>query len=965
MVNGIAPLTSGVAAPRRNNMDKPVVRFGNDERPTFHGPVVEIVNRAYDDRNASGERVNSLDLMQKMFEAARDFAHARIRGFEATHDRHKARIVYWQAISQFLNRRFEVGFEDYPAIIQGLQSRSRQHQNLDGAYSRLLWRFSDSHQGNIPDWQINTAYRKKQPNDDVNQYVWDFLDMIFETPLDGSVRTDAVIEQIVREVRGIPEAQVEAASEAPTEEVTSREVVPATQAEEDPKQFETLNTYSRDLLKAVREGRLPRVYQRNDAVNRVLTALNMDSSRPNVLVSSPSGAGKTFISYGLAHAIVNGEVPREYRKIKNARVFDLNIDKLTACDRENFEKRLQSIIGEIDGYLSADPGRKVVLVADEAHKLKYFGMLEILKTSLFEKYGDQLSILANSTPKDIKRHGLDSDQTFQRRFQTVPLEAMDERQVESVVGEEALRLGDAQGIEVPPDSLAKVLKLSKTELASKPRLQAAIDVLGMAVSVAQGLPTEVYPLLDKVQRAKSRRGYLNHALESEAGKKTAQKALYLKELQHIEGELRENEQKLEELQALQAERRAALRSGARIELTPQHVSDAVSILTGNPFINLGENQIDNILNARKILAKRVVGQPEALEMAEQALFNIVDANGEERTEDQKGPLTSMLFVGPTGVGKTELAKAIADKFFNGQLIPLDMGEYKESHSVSRLIGAPPGYVGFDTATTLCERVRENPYSVILFDEIEKAHPDVRAQILQILEEGRLTDGNGVSVDFSKTMIIMTSNLQEEELRKMMAEHRASKPPLPISEDDELEQKVRESLIKGGFDKAELGRVEYIVPFNALKPEHLKEILAVMVDRLNDTREFQRRDLKVELTAKASERLIERASQHTEDLFRRPPGFNAPEPPKILQSGARDLRTLFKKTVRQRIKKYMMQNRGRADLMDGKLVVDYKPQTGQWDINLEKMTTAIAVYKGFDGKGDGKGRPRSDGKSFVA
>ena len=571
-----------------------------------------------------------------------------------------------------------------------------------------------------------------------------------------------------------------------------------------------LEQFGTDLTAKAKAGKLDPVIGRAAEIERVMQVLSRRQKNNPLLIGEP-GVGKTAVVEGLAQLIVADQVPDI---ISGKRVITLDVSALVAGSkyRGEFEERLKKVVKEVvkDG--------NIILFIDEMHTIIGAGSAEgsidaaaILKPPLSR---GELQVIGATTTEEYRKH-LEKDSALARRFQTVNVKEPSEEQALRILDGLRDRYEAHHHVRYSDEALQAAVSMSSRYIQDRFLPDKAIDVLDEAGARMRirnrTLPDEIRKFDDELRRVRLDKEEAASAQEFERA-----------------AQLRDEEKQLEEQRA-EAEKRFSEESDKELaNITEVEIADVVSMSTGVPVSNLTEAEADKLLRMEGVLHERIIGQEEAVTALSKAI-----RRSRSGLKDPKRPSGSFIFLGPSGVGKTELSKALAEFLFGTEdaLITYDMSEYMEKHSVSRLVGSPPGYVGFDEGGQLTKAVRQRPYSVVLFDQIEKAHPDVFNILLQILEEGRLTDSQGRSVDFRNTVIIMTSNVGARQI--------AETAPLGFTPDSqkglsdkEIKSRVM-SEMKKLFRPEFLNRLDEIIVFKSLTEEQIAQIVDLMVADLRD------------------------------------------------------------------------------------------------------------------------------------
>ena len=592
----------------------------------------------------------------------------------------------------------------------------------------------------------------------------------------------------------------------------------------------TLDSLARDLTAIAREGSLDPVIGRNKEIQRVIEVLSRRTKNNPVLIGEP-GVGKTAIAEGLAQQIVNNEVPEILR---DKRVMTLDMGTVVAGTkyRGEFEDRLKKVMDEIRA------AGNVILFIDELHTLIGAGGAEgaidasnILKPSLAR---GELQCIGATTLDEYRKY-IEKDAALERRFQPIQVdEPTIEESIQILKGLRD-RYEAHHRVSITDEAIDAAVKLSDRYISDRFLPDKAIDLIDESGSKVRLRSYTTPPNLKELEvRLEEARKEKDAAVQSQEFEKAAS-------LRDIEQKLREE---LENTKRNWKEKQGKENS----EVTIEDIAHVVSSWTGIPVTKLAQTESDKLLNMEEILHNRVIGQDEAVKAISKAV-----RRARAGLKDPKRPIGSFIFLGPTGVGKTELARALAESMFGDEdaMIRIDMSEYMEKHSTSRLVGSPPGYVGYEEGGQLTEKVRRKPYSVVLLDEIEKAHPDVFNILLQVLEDGRLTDSKGRTVDFRNTILIMTSNVGASSLKK----NRYVGFNMQDQGQDykDMKGQVMEEL-KRAFRPEFLNRIDEIIVFHALEKEHLKSIVTLLGDQL--IKRLAEQEIVLELTEAAKEKIVD-------------------------------------------------------------------------------------------------------------
>ncbi len=659
-----------------------------------------------------------------------------------------------------------------------------------------------------------------------------------------------------------------------------------------------LEEFGTDLTAKARDGKLDPVIGRAAEIERVMQVLSRRQKNNPLLIGEP-GVGKTAVAEGLAQLIVADQVPDI---IRGKRLVTLDVSALVAGSkyRGEFEERLKKVIKEV--VKEGD----VILFIDEMHTIIGAGSAEgsidaaaILKPPLSR---GEIQVIGATTVEEYRKH-LEKDSALARRFQTIMVNEPNEEQSMRILDGLRDRYEAHHHVRFSDEALHAAVSLSNRYIQDRFLPDKAIDVLdeaGARMRIRNRvLPEEIRDIDDELRRVRTEKE------EAISGQDFERAAALRDQEKDIVARREEAEKKFSE----EADRTLS-------EVTEAEIADVVSMSTGVPVSNLTEAETEKLLRMEGVLHERIIGQEEAVTALSKAI-----RRSRSGLKDPKRPAGSFIFLGPSGVGKTELSKALAEFLFNSEdaLLSFDMSEYMEKHSVSRLVGSPPGYVGFDEGGQLTKAVRQRPYSVVLFDEIEKAHPDVFNILLQILEEGRLTDAQGRSVDFRNTVIIMTSNVGAREI--------AQSAPLGFTPDSqtglsdkEIKSRVM-SEMKKLFRPEFLNRLDEIIVFKSLTREQIGQIVELMVADLRDR--LVAMDMTINLTPAAREHVADEGTDTS--------------------MGARPLRRAIQRLLEDPIAEQILEGEWHAgsvidvDLVDGELV--FTP--GEGEIPAPRKRDSIA------------------------
>ncbi|MCK8818016.1 ATP-dependent chaperone ClpB [Natroniella sulfidigena] len=742
---------------------------------------------------------------------------------------------------------------------------------------------------------------------------------------DGKSKAAKLLEE-----KGIGKNQIKRA----IEKIRGGEKVTSQNAEG---QYQALENYTIDLTELAREGELDPVIGRDEKIRRIMQVLSRRRKNNPVLIGEP-GVGKTAIVEGLAQRIINGDVPEP---LKEKRVISLDMGSLVAGTkyRGEFEDRLKSVLKEIKKAEG-----QIILFIDEMHTLVGAGATQgamdaanLLKPALAR---GELHCVGATTLEEYKQH-IEKDAALERRFQPVLIEEPSIEDTISILRGLKEKYEIHHGIKIQDSALVAAAQLSDRYLTERFLPDKAIDLIDEAASKIRieidSMPIEIDELDRKLRRLEIEREALKKeenqgsqerlaALEEEIAelkeeinplkakweneKELVQKIQDLKE--EVEetkiaaeaaereadyeeaarlkyGKLHQLQQKLEETQQ-RSEKLNQERDLVKEEVQREDIAEIVASWTDIPVTKVIEEEREKLVQLEDELSNRVIGQGDAIEAVSNAI-----RRSRTGLQDEDRPLGSFIFLGPTGVGKTELAKTLAEYLFDDEqaMVRLDMSEYMERHAVAKLIGSPPGYVGFEDGGQLTEQIRRKPYAVVLLDEIEKAHPDVFNILLQLLDDGLLTDSHGKEVDFRNTVIIMTSNLGSHYIQD-------------LTEEAEIEEKVTEAL-KEHFRPEFLNRIDEQIIFHSLTKEHLDQIIEIKLAELEE--KLAKQNLTLELTADAKAQIGELGYD---------PAY-----------GARPLQRVIQKYIKDRLAMMLLEEELEEE---DKIVVDYTEDEFQFEVS---------------------------------
>lgn len=567
-----------------------------------------------------------------------------------------------------------------------------------------------------------------------------------------------------------------------------------------------LDKYGRDLNILAQEGKIDPVIGRNREIERVIQILSRRTKNNPILIGEP-GVGKTAVTEGLAQRLINGNIPKV---LASKRIISLNMASLVAGTkyRGDFEDRLKKIIDEII------ENKNIILFIDEMHTLVGAGAAEgsmdaanILKPALSR---GEIQVIGATTLKEYKKY-IEKDSALERRFQTIMVNEPSAEDAISILKGIRNKYEEFHCAKITDEAIKAAVKISQRYITDRFLPDKAIDLMDEAAAKVRlktvNIPTNISQLEQKIQDLK----------------KAKEKAIDNQDYE-LAATIRDQEIQIKEELAT-AKTAWETQNNAQIAVTEEDIADVATLWTGIPVKRLVAKEADRLLHIEDIIHKRVVGQNEGVNAVAKAI-----RRARAGLKDPKRPIGSFLFLGPTGVGKTELARSLAEAIFGDEsaMIRFDMSEYMEKHTVSRMLGAPPGYIGYDEGGLLTDAVRRKPYAVILLDEIEKAHPDIFNILLQVLDDGRLTDSQGRTVDFKNTVIIMTSNAGAFKLQPQ----KTNTMGFAVNEDKQIKQNAKKIVmdeVKRQFKPEFLNRIDEIIIFEPLTDKELTQIVTLLLN----------------------------------------------------------------------------------------------------------------------------------------
>ena len=601
-------------------------------------------------------------------------------------------------------------------------------------------------------------------------------------------------------------------------------------------QTQTLNQYGTDLTKRALDGKLDPVIGRKDEIERVIQILSRRMKNNPCLIGEP-GVGKTAVVEGLAEKIIADDVPKQ---LKGKRVVTLDISSMVAGAkyRGDFEDRIKKCLNEVK------KAGDVILFIDEIHTIVGAGSAEgavdaanILKPSLAR---GEIQLIGATTLNEYRKY-IEKDSALERRFSPVTVSEPSNEDTIKILEGIRDKYEAHHNVKITEEAIKAAVDLSARYINDRFMPDKAIDLIDEAASKVR---MKAYSEPDNLKKLEEELASIEKEKEDAIHSQDFEKAATLRDKQHGKQEkLDKEKQKWENKNSKEV-----------LNLTEEDIAEVISSWTKIPVKKLTQDENEKLKNLEKSLHERVIGQNEAVEAVAKAI-----RRGRVGLKDPNRPIGSFLFLGPTGVGKTELSKALAESLFGNEdsMIRIDMSEYMEGHSVSKLIGSPPGYVGYDEGGQLTEKIRRNPYSVILFDEIEKAHPDVMNMLLQILDDGRLTDSNGRTVDFKNTVVIMTSNVGARlitDKKTLGFTSKTEENKEDIKEYEETKKDVMQEL-KRQFRPEFINRIDEIIVFHKLSKDEMKQIVDIMLKQVTKRMELQ--NIKLEIEDSVKDKIIEK------------------------------------------------------------------------------------------------------------
>ena len=599
----------------------------------------------------------------------------------------------------------------------------------------------------------------------------------------------------------------------------------------------TLEQYSRDLTALAREGKLDPVVGRDEEIRRVIQILSRRTKNNPCLVGEP-GVGKTAVVEGLAARIVAGDVPFT---VQNKRLLTLDLSGMVAGSkyRGEFEERIKKVIKEV-----TDDGN-IILFLDELHTIIGAGGAEgaidasnIMKPSLAR---GEIQLIGATTIAEYRKY-IEKDAALERRFQPVTVEEPTEEEAVRILEGIKGKYEDHHHVEITPEAIEAAVRLSNRYINDRNLPDKAIDLIDEAAASARlhalDVPDKAKEISDRI-----------HEMDQEM-----ERAIRMEAFDQM-AEIKKKQDTLVKKQERLMKKREKQEAGSTLSIGENEIAEVVAQWTKIPVQKLAEKESERLLKLEKTLHKRVIGQEEAVSAVAKAM-----RRGRVGLKDPNRPIGSFLFLGPTGVGKTELSKALAEAMFGSEdaMIRVDMSEYMEGHSVSKMIGSPPGYVGFEEGGQLSEKVRRNPYSVVLFDEIEKAHPDVFNVLLQVLDDGHITDSKGRKVSFKNTVLIMTSNAGAQRIVDPKNLGFATEKS-ETKDYEKMKSNVMEE-VKRSFKPEFINRIDDIIVFHQLNNENMKEIVNLLASNLYKRCENQL-GIHLTITAALKEHLVSKYSDN--------------------------------------------------------------------------------------------------------